>query len=86
MQVSCSETEIPPSKLNLNADWKLSIKDLQTFIRSEADFAANISVRLGQQNSSHTEQCNISNTIIKETREKNHMTDKRRVDLTDLLT
>lgn len=86
MQVNCSETEIPYSNLNLNADWKLSIKDLQTVICSKADFVANISVRLGQQNSSHTEQRNIFHTTIKGTREKNHMTDMRQADLIDLLT
>lgn len=65
MQVNHSETEILPSNLNLNADLKLSFKDLQTFICSKADFAANISIRLGQQNCSYTEQCNMFNTIIK---------------------
>lgn len=86
MQVNCSETEIPPSNLNLNADWKLSIKDLQTFICSKADFVTNISKGLAQQNSSYTEQCNILHSTIKETKEKNHMTDMRQVDLIDLLT
>lgn len=80
MQVNCSETEIPPSNLNLNAVWKLSIKDLQTFICSKADFKANISIRLRQQNSSYTEQRNIFDAIIKLTREKNDRHDTGRLN------